>query len=342
MRSLLVCLALVAAGNVWSDIKLPPAAKNTVFKCQINGRAHYSDTPCPGAVEVDVTPTRGIHSMSGTKRINPAVEREIAQERLAAAWQQQVASQAASVAPPTTPPHTPQANTTSLAPTAGAIAANVSSVLTTTVLQALLPLLWLLPIVVVLWVLKMASFKGWLGEFIIKQLLKKRSNSIYEVHLHNVTLPCELGTTQIDHIVLNAHGIFVVETKHYQGDITGSEHDSHWTQTLDKRQYAFQNPLRQNYAHIQALQEVLQLPSSVFHSIIVFTGPCRLRSKFPANVCKHQDFLKQLSSFKKTILTHEQLQSIHNQLKLVRLPPTRATHRTHVRNLRKRHEHINF
>lgn len=87
MRSLLVCLALTAVGNMgadaWADIKLPPAAKNTVYKCEVNGRSLYSDSPCMGAEKVDVTPTRGMNTMSGIKRVGSDVHNEMFQESLA-------------------------------------------------------------------------------------------------------------------------------------------------------------------------------------------------------------------------------------------------------------------
>jgi len=35
--------------------------------------------------------------------------------------------------------------------------------------------------------------------------------------LHNITLPTDDGTTQIDHIVVSRFGVFVVETKNMKG-----------------------------------------------------------------------------------------------------------------------------
>lgn len=369
MRSLWVCLALTVVGNMgadaWADIKLPPAAKNTVFKCQINGRAHYSDTPCPGAVEVDVTPTRGVHSMSGTKRTSAAVQHEIVQERLAAALRQPntpllPTAQLVRLPIPSAQ-NTSHASAAQTAPThrnlgaagiAGAAgAAGLGGTIIATLLQTLQPWWWLLPVVAVLLALsvvfKSPTHKGQRGERMVKKLLEQRPQEGQEAHLHDVTLNRldGQGSSQIDHIVINRYGIFVLETKHYQGHIVGREHDSQWKQMLGNKQFHFQNPLRQNHSHIKALQELLQLPSSVFQSVIVFTGSARPPSNLPSHVCTRHDLLQVLASLEKgknTVFTREQVQSLHRQLKLSRLPPTRATHRAHVRNLRKRHEHINF
>ena len=74
---LCLCIGLAKA-----QATLPPTAKNTVFKCQLEGRIEYSDTPCPDAVTVDVTPTRGVDHMSGTQRRSASVQREISYENL--------------------------------------------------------------------------------------------------------------------------------------------------------------------------------------------------------------------------------------------------------------------
>jgi len=39
--------------------------------------------------------------------------------------------------------------------------------------------------------------------------------------IKNVTLPAEGGTTQIDHIIVSEHGVFVIETKNMKGWIYG-------------------------------------------------------------------------------------------------------------------------
>ncbi|MEN9322155.1 MAG: hypothetical protein RL039_1968, partial [Pseudomonadota bacterium] len=83
---LCLCIGLAKAQTT-----LPPTAKNTVFKCQLEGRIEYSDTPCPDAVTVDVTPTRGVDHMSGTQRRSASVQREISYENLTGQSQRSLA-----------------------------------------------------------------------------------------------------------------------------------------------------------------------------------------------------------------------------------------------------------
>jgi hypothetical protein len=55
--------------------QLPPPSR-TVFKCEIDGKVVYSDSPCFGAKRVDVEPTRGLDKSSGAERIGADVRKE--------------------------------------------------------------------------------------------------------------------------------------------------------------------------------------------------------------------------------------------------------------------------
>ena len=66
--------------------------------------------------------------------------------------------------------------------------------------------------------------------------------------------PCV--TTQIDHVVVSRHGVFVIETKNYGGWIFGKPGAKNWTQKFPRRSTTFQNPLRQNDKHVRTLVEL--------------------------------------------------------------------------------------
>jgi restriction system protein len=95
--------------------------------------------------------------------------------------------------------------------------------------------LFLLPIV-----LKSAWFKGLWGEFLVNFLLKKFLPKNQYTLIKNVTLPTEDGTTQIDHIVVSAFGVFVIETKNMKGWIFGNAKQKQWTQKIFKYSGKFQ------------------------------------------------------------------------------------------------------
>jgi hypothetical protein len=73
-----VCMALVHASAAQS---LPPPSR-TVFKCEVDGKVVYSDSPCLGATKVDVEPTRGADKSTGKARVGADVQRERQREAL--------------------------------------------------------------------------------------------------------------------------------------------------------------------------------------------------------------------------------------------------------------------
>ncbi|WP_051236448.1 DUF4124 domain-containing protein [Ottowia thiooxydans] len=55
-----------------------------VYRCEVNGKASYSDEPCLGAKRVDVTPTRGLDKLSGKSQKSQEVRREELNKDMAA------------------------------------------------------------------------------------------------------------------------------------------------------------------------------------------------------------------------------------------------------------------
>src|SRR5690606_8837661 len=109
----------------------------------------------------------------------------------------------------------------------------------------------------------------------------------------NVTLNTPDGTTQIDHVFLSPYGIFVLETKNMSGWIFGSEKQAQWTQKLYKRTFKFQNPLRQNYKHLKALEATLGVNPENLHSVITFAGGSTVKTGRRApTLATHREHVK--------------------------------------------------
>lgn len=77
--------------------------------------------------------------------------------------------------------------------------------------------------------------------------------------------------TQIDHIIKLPIGIGVIETKAYSGKIYGRAGEATWTQALGGKKSKFQNPLRQNYAHTEAVKRIVGKNVQVFGQVL-FVG----------------------------------------------------------------------
>ena len=146
--------------------------------------------------------------------------------------------------------------------------------------------LLVIPLLLLKALLQNPKVKGRIGERAVRSVIGKDLDEETYIEFHDLIIPSRSGTTQIDHIYVSVFGIFVIETKNYTGWIFGSEKQSKWTQVVYKQKHYFQNPLRQNYAHIKALSELLQLPEEKFHSMVVFLGDCELKTQMPPNICR--------------------------------------------------------
>jgi len=64
---------------------------------------------------------------------------------------------------------------------------------------------------------KFATIKGSYGERKVNKILSKLDPTVYEIY-HDLYVPTEKNkTTQVDHVVASPYGIFVIETKHFDG-----------------------------------------------------------------------------------------------------------------------------
>ena len=100
--------------------------------------------------------------------------------------------------------------------------------------------------------------------------------------LNHVTLRRGDITTQVDHILVSRFGVFVIETKDYSGWIFANANHETWTQVLFRAKFKFQNPIRQNYSHVRAVQELLDfLPASAISSAVVFVGNAEFKTEIP-------------------------------------------------------------
>ena len=96
------------------------------------------------------------------------------------------------------------------------------------------------------------------GENFVSRQLSRLDPQRYTT-LNDLVLPSNgnTATTQIDHVVVSDFGIFCIETKSYQGWIFGNAQQKYWTQVIYGYRKKFYNPLRQNYAHMKAVEALL-------------------------------------------------------------------------------------
>lgn len=86
-------------------------------------------------------------------------------------------------------------------------------------------------------------YRGMIGESRVTGILQRLPVDGYIV-INDIIIKNRSGTLQIDHLVISAFGIFVIETKCYKGWIFGSEKSEKWTQALYRK--VFRIPLEKN------------------------------------------------------------------------------------------------
>lgn len=194
---------------------------------------------------------------------------------------------------------------------------------------------WLIPFIFVVSLLQSPTGKGHLGEWLVRLLAYFQLDKNTYRRLHNVTLSSPDGTTQIDHVFISTFGVFVLETKNMRGWIFGNERQAQWTQKLYKHSFKFQNPLRQNYKHLKAL-EALGIAPEHLHSVISFIGGASFKTPMPANVTQGSGFIHYIKSFQRAVYSESEVEALLHILQTGRHAPTLTTHRQHVQNLQRR------
>lgn len=146
------------------------------------------------------------------------------------------------------------------------------------------------------------------------------------------------NSVQIDHIYINKNGIFVIETKNYQGTIYGNEEQQEWIQVLANGNVKnrFYNPIKQNNSHIYKLQKFLPKNIDII-SIVVFIE-ADIKNVNSNNVC-NLDELKEILNldYGKTI-TPQQINYVANILR--RYQNNNITEEEHINNIHKMKEDI--
>jgi restriction system protein len=180
--------------------------------------------------------------------------------------------------------------------------------------------------------------KGEEGEQLVARILKDLDPLSYRV-FHDLYLPRPdgRGTTQIDHVVLSRFGIFVIETKNYDGWIFGGGRQKMWTQSIFGRNTQFPNPLHQNHLHVLALQAFLRLPERPFHQVVFFVDG-DFRTEMPENVlCS--DLCGWIAARTTVLLSEEALQKAVGRVDDLEKTTNRSRAKAlHLESLREIHE----
>jgi hypothetical protein len=137
--------------------------------------------------------------------------------------------------------------------------------------------------------------------------------------MNSITLPTGDGTTQIDHILISRFGVFVIESKHYNGWIFGNASGPKWTQVVFYKKNRFQNPIHQNYKHVMTVRDILDfLPAEDVRSVVVFTGNAEFKTARPEGVLHFDELVGHIQSFREERISENRMQFCVGRLETTR------------------------
>ena len=192
---------------------------------------------------------------------------------------------------------------------------------------------------------KIRSDVGCLGEYMCYKYLADYENTGAKF-LFNVYIPRDDTTTEIDVLMIHHTGLYVLESKNYDGWIFGTDTNTNWTQSLPQGHTSikkkFYNPIMQNNTHIKYLKK--QVGESVpCHNIVVFSERCTLKSitikpDAEYKVIQRNNLRQTVDEMtsRQSVLSPEQIEAIFNQL----YPYTQVTEevkQAHIQQINQRY-----
>lgn len=176
------------------------------------------------------------------------------------------------------------------------------------------------------------------GEELVRRTVLANFNS-GDYHLMNhITLSAVGGTTQVDHILVSRFGVFVIETKNYNGWIFANPSNGTWTQVLFRAKFKFQNPIIQNRRHVQAVRTLLDfLPQDAIQSAVVFVGEAEFKTDVPSGVYDLGGFVTHVGSCTNELMSMNRMHFCVGRLEAARYAISSKTDVEHIENIERKH-----
>lgn len=171
--------------------------------------------------------------------------------------------------------------------------------------------------------------RGNLGEEKVISLLKKRKECFKLLNNFTFVNDNSEMSHQIDHIFINTHGVFVIETKNYYGEITIIKDENLWFKTVKGNKEKISNPLKQNKNHFQIVKKLLPRGIDIV-SLVVF-----VKNNAPYLGDENLINLKDLNLFIDTFPYDKELseKEINEIYKLLKSKSVKISKKEHLKNI---------
>ena len=170
----------------------------------------------------------------------------------------------------------------------------------------MLHLLWIVPLLLLIFFLSSPRFRGDIAETRVRRLLATGLERNRFTVFNDVLLPSGGGTIRIDHLVVSKLGIFVIESHYVRGWISGTEVQDRWQQHLLGRSVRFDNPLHRTRSQVEALQRLLNYPAAVYQPLVVLVGLKGFKRRPSEKVLTAESLLARLRRDTQLSLSSEQ------------------------------------
>lgn len=193
------------------------------------------------------------------------------------------------------------------------------------------PLYWGFIIICIFVYIYSSKILGFFGELWTKQELNKLPKDTYKI-INDVLIKIGEKTYQIDHIVVSLYGIFVIETKQYNGYITGNKYDKKWVRNFGKKTYYYTNPIRQNYGHVKAISELLNIDESLLYNIVCVPSMAKLKIEHDGELVRNYNILCKIFSYQDVVFYNiDEIVDIINKNNI----KDKKIRKEHIKNIRK-------
>ena len=182
-------------------------------------------------------------------------------------------------------------------------------------------LLWIVPLVLLIAFIASPRFRGDIAETRVRRILAAGLEKNRYTVLNDVTIPSSGGTAHIDHIVVSRFGIFVIESQHARGSVSGGEFQERWKQYHLRRITRFDNPMHRNALQVQALENLLKIPASKLHPVVVMVGQKGFKTPMPGNLLQPEKLIAYMRKKGQHILDGDQADRLLKAIDDARIRP---------------------
>lgn len=148
---------------------------------------------------------------------------------------------------------------------------------------------------------------------------------------------------QADVIAVNRKGVFVIESKDYNGWIYGNGNQQQWTSIYYKDRTKFYNPIRQNYGHVQCLKDFLKKQGVNYYSIIIFGDDAELKNvsyvpknAFVATTRRMKEMMSDIMQKEDDCLSAGEILEICRLINQNKIEPTEEIRNDHINTIKDR------